>query len=149
MSWRIKAAICGIMSLGVFTACCVLVRIIILGRISGEDITWDSTLPSLMGDLETYIAIIAANIATLRPLFTRKSGKPTGNANHFSDSKTRLKYTKFSTKSNGMDKWPGDGFDTTATSYDSKATADRVRHDEISLEHMGGIRRVMDVDVSV
>lgn len=146
MSWRRKAAICGIMSLGVFTACCALVRIIILGHISGEDVTWDSTLPSLMGDLEVYISIIAANVATLRPLIPHKSRNPTRNANNFSESKTRLKYTKFSTNSNGLDTWPG--FGTATTSYNTEATTDRVRDDEVSLEHMGGIRRVMDVHVS-
>ena len=97
--------------------------------------------------LESYVTIIAANIATLRPLFTHRFKKSAGTGKHSSESKTRLKYIKFPTNSNDLDRWPG--FGTTGTSYDSKATAGRVCDNEVSLEHMDGIKRVVDVDVSV
>ena len=93
------------------------------------------------------MTIIAANIATLRPLFTHKFKASAGNVKHSSERKARLKYTKFSTNSNDLDRWPG--FGTTGASYNTKATADRHGDNEVSLEHMDGIKRVVDVDVSV
>lgn len=57
-------------------------------------------------------------------------------------------YTKVSKNPYGMDKWPGEGYDTTVTNHLSNPTADPVRDDEISLEQAGGIRTVMDVHLS-
>lgn len=83
-----------------------------------------------------------ANIPTLRPLFTHKSKKPSPNLNQFSSSEARLKYTKFSGKSYGLDQY-------NATSFNTEATADQERDAGSSLEREGGIRKVVDVKVSV
>ena len=100
----------------------------------------------MLHSLEAYVSIVAADIATLRPLFSYRSQKPSRNVDNFSDGKTPLKYTKFSNNTISLETWPG--FDSTTTSNNIEAITDRVRDDEVSLEHMGGIRRVMDVHVS-
>lgn len=53
-----------------------------------------------------------------------------------------MKYTKFSETSNGLHQY-------SATSYTTETTTDRSREAGISLEQIGGIRRVVDVKVSV
>ena len=100
----------------------------------------------MLYSLEAYVSIFAADVATLRPLFSYRSKKPSRNVDKFSDGKTPLKYTKFSTNTIRLETWPG--FNDTTTSNDIEANTDRVRDDEVSLEHMGGIRRVVDVHVS-
>ena len=95
----------------------------------------------MQSSLEAYVSIIVANIPTLRPLFTQRSKKPPPKFNQFNDSEARLKYTKFSGNPYGLDQY-------SANSYNTEATAERVRDIDSSLEHEGGIRRVVDVKVS-
>ena len=52
-----------------------------------------------------------------------------------------MKYAKFSETSTGLDQYGG-------ACYTTETTTDRSREADISLEQMGGIRRVVDVKVS-
>ena len=98
----------------------------------------DTSQPSL----EVYVSIIVANIPTIRPLFTRKFRKPAKDLNQFGSSEARLKYSKFSGASDGLDPY-------SAGSYTTETTTTRSRDGEVSLEQMGGIKKVVDVKVSV
>jgi len=102
--------------------------------------------------LEAQVAIIAACIATLRPFFTRftrKSSKTTRRKPSSSESETRLHCTKASSNPYARDKWLGGGMDGTGSSHRAVATAGQAHEEGFSLENLDGIRRVVEVDVSV
>ncbi|KAL6716583.1 hypothetical protein ACLMJK_006150 [Lecanora helva] len=144
MSLRIKAAICGIMSLGVVTACACLVRTIFSDRIISADFTWDVVVPTIWGHVEAEVAICAACIATLRPLFSRESGKSKRGA-----LSKRSTYTQYSGTSQSLTKWPGARAKETSGSQSTTVTSAPGQDEEVALEKLYGIKRVVDIDVTV
>lgn len=101
-----------------------------------------STTSLTRNSLEVYVSIIVANIPTLRPLFTQKSWKSGPKPDNYSSSEARLRYTKVSGDSRGL-------YPYNTPSYSTEATTERTGNTNISLERIGGIRRVVDVKVSV
>ena len=98
---------------------------------------------------EVEIAVCVACIATLRPLFTRKAMKQSQQKPIFNESQMRLNYIKFSNGPRKQEKWTGQNLDGTGASYSTKASGDHDHDDGLHMENVAGIRRVIDVDVTV
>ncbi len=98
---------------------------------------------------EVEIAVCVACIATLRPLFTRKAMKQSRQKPILNESQTQLNYIKFSNDPRRHDKWTGQNLDGTGASYSTKASGDNAHGDALQMENIAGIRRVIDVDVTV
>ena len=70
MDMRTKLALCGLMSLGVFTAGCAVAKAISLRRVTADDHTWDSNIVAIWAAVEQFLGIIITSIPMLRPLFS-------------------------------------------------------------------------------
>lgn len=74
MDMRKKLALCGLMSLGVFTAGCAVAKAISLGTVRGrvraDDYTVDFNIATIWAAIEQYLGIIITSIPMLRPLFS-------------------------------------------------------------------------------
>ena len=98
---------------------------------------------------EVEIAVCVACIATLRPLFTRKAMKQSRKKPIFNESQMQLNYIKVSNDLRKQDKWTGQNLDNTDATYSTKASGDNAHDDGLQMENVAGIRRVIDVDVTV
>ncbi len=70
MDMRTKLALCGLMSLGVFTAGCAVAKAISLRRVTADDYTWDFNIVAIWAAVEQFLGIIITSIPMLRPLFS-------------------------------------------------------------------------------
>ncbi|MCJ1245655.1 hypothetical protein MMC30_002859 [Trapelia coarctata] len=75
ISPKIKAGICGLMGLGVLTGICAVMRTVLLNVQASADPTWDVIPLAIWFSLEGNIAMIAATIPTIQPLF-RSAARP-------------------------------------------------------------------------
>lgn len=71
MDIRTKLALCGLMSLGVFTAGCAVAKAVSLRRIRADDYTWDLNIVAIWAVVEQFLGIIITSVPMLRPLFSR------------------------------------------------------------------------------
>ena len=71
MDIRTKLALCGLMSLGVFTAGCAVAKAILLQTIRADDYTWDLNIVAIWAVVEQFLGIIITSVPMLRPLFSR------------------------------------------------------------------------------
>ena len=71
MDIRSKLALCGLMSLGIFTAGCAVAKTILLRRIRPDDYTWDLNIVAIWAVVEQFLGIIITSVPMLRPLFSR------------------------------------------------------------------------------
>ena len=71
MDMRTKLALCGLMSLEVFTAGCAVAKAIFLQRIRADDYTWDLNVVAIWAVVEQFLGIIIISVPMLRPLFSR------------------------------------------------------------------------------
>ncbi|KAK3904821.1 hypothetical protein C8A05DRAFT_42164 [Staphylotrichum tortipilum] len=70
MNWRVKFAVAGILSLGIFAAVAAIVKITFLGSYGKHgDFLWDSADLTIWTTAEINVAIIAASFPCLKPLF--------------------------------------------------------------------------------
>lgn len=67
ISVRVKAGMCTLMSLGLITAACCIVRTVLNGQNVNEDPTWESVDNWHLRSWEVCIGISAASIPALRP----------------------------------------------------------------------------------
>ena len=72
MKRRIKAAICVLMGLGVFTGIFATARTVLLSDLDNDDLTWSLVPLSIFATLESLLSIIAATIPTIQPLFRKR-----------------------------------------------------------------------------
>ena len=70
MDMRTKVALCGLMSLGVFTAGCAVAKAISLRRVTPDDYTWSLNIVAIWAAVEQFLGIIITSIPMLRPLFS-------------------------------------------------------------------------------
>ena len=71
MDIRTKLALCGLMSLGVFTAGCAVAKALLLRMIRDDDYTWDLNIVGIWAIVEQFLGIIITSVPMLRPLFSR------------------------------------------------------------------------------
>ncbi|KAL6714229.1 hypothetical protein ACLMJK_007652 [Lecanora helva] len=69
LSLKKKIGIISLMSLGYFTGATAIVRVVLLKRLKGTDVTWDAIPLSIWAGIETRLGIIGACIPAIRPLF--------------------------------------------------------------------------------
>ncbi len=85
--------------------------------------------------MEAMIAICAACIATLRPLFTQSARK-------------RSEYARFSDNSHGLTNWPGHRIDGVSGTNSKNVTAVPKNIEDIAVDKIYEIRKIVDIDVS-
>lgn len=71
MDMRTKLTLCGLMSLGVFTAGCAVAKLISLRRVRNDDYSWDLNIVAIWATVEQFLGIIITSVPMLRPLFSR------------------------------------------------------------------------------
>ena len=71
MDMRTKLALCGLMSLGIFTAGCAVAKLISLRRLRSEDYTWDLNIVAIWAAVEQFLGNIITSVPMLRSLFSR------------------------------------------------------------------------------
>ncbi|KAL2165019.1 hypothetical protein VTH06DRAFT_315 [Thermothelomyces fergusii] len=88
MNWKVKAAVSAILSLGIFAAASAIVKITFLGSYGQHnDFLWDSTDITIWTTVEINIAIVAASIPCLKPLFkTILQGSSAARRYYYADS---------------------------------------------------------------
>ncbi|KAL2153733.1 hypothetical protein VTH82DRAFT_4888 [Thermothelomyces myriococcoides] len=70
MNWKVKSAVTAILSLGIFAAVSAIVKITFLGTYGKRgDFLWDSADITIWTTVEINVAIVAASIPCLKPLF--------------------------------------------------------------------------------
>ncbi|KAK4125816.1 hypothetical protein N657DRAFT_654352 [Parathielavia appendiculata] len=70
MNWKVKSAVAGILSLGIFAAASAIVKITFLESYGKHgDFLWDSVDITIWTTVEINIAIIAASFPCLKPIF--------------------------------------------------------------------------------
>ncbi|KAK4141769.1 uncharacterized protein C8A04DRAFT_38813 [Dichotomopilus funicola] len=70
MNWKVKAAVATILSVGIFAAVAAIVKITYLGAYGQHgDFLWDSADITIWTTVEINVAIIAASVPCLKPLF--------------------------------------------------------------------------------
>lgn len=72
ISFRTKLSICALMSLGVFTGICAIIRTALLPKLNATDITYSLSALNNWAKLEENVAIIAAAGPALRPLWLKR-----------------------------------------------------------------------------
>ena len=70
MDMSTKLALCGLMSLGVFTAGCAVAKAIMVQRVTVDDYTWGRNIVTIWAMVEQLLGIIITSIPMLRPLFS-------------------------------------------------------------------------------
>ena len=70
MDMRTKLALCGLMSLGVFTAGCAVAKTISLQKVTPDNFTWELNTLTIWAATEQCLGIIITSIPMLRPLFS-------------------------------------------------------------------------------
>jgi hypothetical protein len=73
MAFRIKLAICGLMSMGLITTVCAIARAIALSMLS-TDPSWEYCRVSIWGNSELHLGILATNISLSRSIFSYFAG---------------------------------------------------------------------------
>ncbi|KLU85431.1 hypothetical protein MAPG_04457 [Magnaporthiopsis poae ATCC 64411] len=72
LNWRVKLAIMGILSLGLFTTAAAIVKSMFITSLGKEgDFMWDSVDITIWYNAEISVAIIAGSIPSLKPLFKK------------------------------------------------------------------------------
>ncbi|KAL8367065.1 hypothetical protein RB599_010926, partial [Gaeumannomyces hyphopodioides] len=72
LNWRVKVAIMGILSLGLFTTAAAIVKTMFIANLGKEgDFMWDSVDITIWYNAEIAVAIIAGSIPSIKPLFKR------------------------------------------------------------------------------
>ncbi|KAL8341817.1 hypothetical protein RB598_003651 [Gaeumannomyces tritici] len=72
LNWRVKLAIMGILSLGLFTTVAGIVKTMFIANLGKEgDFMWDSVDITIWYTTEIAVAIIAGSIPSLKPLFKK------------------------------------------------------------------------------
>ncbi|MCJ1374869.1 hypothetical protein MMC20_006102 [Loxospora ochrophaea] len=70
MKLRVKIGLCAVMGLGLATGAFAIIKTVLLGRFEADDITYNIVPLVIWATLEQNVAIIAACIPPLRPLFS-------------------------------------------------------------------------------
>ncbi|KAK4132203.1 hypothetical protein BT67DRAFT_386262 [Trichocladium antarcticum] len=84
MNWRVKTAVAGILSLGLFAAVSAIVKITFLSNYGEHgDFLYDSSDLTIWTTIEICAAIIAASIPALKPLFKTLLDSASARAHHY------------------------------------------------------------------
>ena len=70
MDMSTKLALCGLMSLGVFTAGCAVAKALSVQNVTVDDYTWGRNIVTIWAIVEQLLGIIITSIPMLRPLFS-------------------------------------------------------------------------------
>jgi hypothetical protein len=71
MNMQTKLALCCLMSLGLFTAACVIADAVTLGGVLTFDKTWAIAQPAMWAAVGAFVGIIIASVPILKPLFNK------------------------------------------------------------------------------
>jgi hypothetical protein len=97
MAFKLKLAVCGLMSMGLIATACAIVRASCLNTVT-DDLSWAYCIAAIWGNTELHLGIIATNLSLARSIYGYFAGHE---VSYSSGTRSRMHSTSRTHKSQG------------------------------------------------